>query len=88
MLSLIMLKKLLKEFGCPKIPIYCDERLDDAIKMLDQCMGHNNRKYSIGSTTTGFTIKETKTGQQDWSLLYDSSEQLEDTFFKTLPQSN
>jgi hypothetical protein len=24
-------------------------------------------------------------GQQDWSLLYDSSEQLDDAFFKTLP---
>jgi TnpA family transposase len=34
----------------------------------------------------GFNIKETSTGHQDWSLLYDSSEKLDDAFFKTLPQ--
>ena len=37
-------------------------------------------------TAHGFNIKETKieNEQQDWNLLYDNNEQLDDAFFKTL----
>jgi hypothetical protein len=38
------------------------------------------------SNNPGFNIWETKTGQQCWSLLYDSTEKLDDAFFKKLPK--
>ena len=78
-------EKIATEFGYPKIPIYCDERLDDAIKLLDEAWEKTTGNIETGSNTS-FNLKETKTGQPDWSLLYDSSERLDDAFFKTLPQ--
>jgi TnpA family transposase len=78
-------EKIAAEFGYPKIPIYCDERLDEAIKMLDYAWDTTTENIRLGHNA-GFSLKETKMGQQDWSLLYDSSEQLDDSFFKTLPQ--
>lgn len=78
-------EKISAEFGYPKIPIYCDERLDDAIKMLDDIWEKTTENIQQGNNS-GFNIKETKAGYQDWSLLYDSSEKLDDAFFKTLPQ--
>jgi len=78
-------EKIAAEFGYPKIPGYCNERLDEAIKMLDNAWEKTTENIQHGNNT-GFNIKETKSGQQDWSLLYDSSEKLDDAFFKTLPQ--
>lgn len=78
-------EKIATEFGYPKIPIYCDERLDDAIRMLDITWERTTNNIHAGNNA-GFNLKETKTGQQDWCLLYDSSEKLDDAFFKTLPQ--
>jgi len=78
-------ERIAAEFGYPKIPGYCDERLDEAIKLLDNAWEKTTENIQHGNNT-GFNIKETKTGQQDWSLLYDSSEKLDDAFFKTLPQ--
>jgi TnpA family transposase len=75
-----------KEFGYPKIPIYCDSRLDDAIKLLDETWDTTTENIRLGYNK-GLNVTETKTGEIEWSLLYDSSEPLEDTFFKTLPQS-
>jgi TnpA family transposase len=73
------------KFGYPKIPIYCDERLDDAIEMLDKAWDTTTTNILSGDNS-GFHIKETKSGQPEWSLLYDSSEHLDDAFFKTLPK--
>ena len=78
-------EKISAEFGYPKIPIYCDERLDDAIAMLDRAWDTTTQNIRLDKNA-GFNIKETKSGQQEWSLLYDSSEPLDDTFFKTLPK--
>ncbi|MBE9527512.1 MAG: Tn3 family transposase [Proteobacteria bacterium] len=71
------------EFGYSKIPIYCDQRLDDAIQKLDNAWDTTTENIRL-DYNTGFNFKETKSGQKDWSLLYDSSEKLDDTFFKTL----
>ena len=79
-------EKIAAEFGYPKIPIYCDEWLDDAIKMLDNAWDTTTKNIHLGHNSGFNLLKETKTGQQDWTLLYDSSEQLDDAFFKTLPQ--
>jgi len=78
-------EKISAEFGYPKIPIYCDARLDSAITMLDNVWDKTTENIHLGHNA-GFNLKETKTGEQDWSLLYDSSEKLDDAFFKNLPQ--
>lgn len=73
------------EFGYAKIPIYCDQRLDEALQELNDAWTrttHNIRE----NTNPGFSVRETKTGQQHWSLLYDSVEKLDDAFFKNLPK--
>lgn len=78
-------EQIAAEFGYPKIPIYCDQRLDEALQELNEAWErttHNIRENS----NPGFSIRETKTGQQYWSLLYDSVEKLDDAFFKNLPK--
>lgn len=78
-------EKIATEFGFSKIPIYCDQRLDDALKELDDAWDKTTRRISLGENE-GFSITETKTGEQDWKLEYDSLEELDDAFFKTLSQ--
>lgn len=77
--------KIAAEFGYPKIPIYCDERLDDALKMLDTAWDAVTENIRLDKNL-GFNLKETNTGKQEWSLLYDTSQKLDDAFFKTLPK--
>lgn len=71
--------------GYHKIPVYCDKRLDDALTMLDNTWDITTSRISLGANP-GFNIREAKTGEQDWNLLYDSSEALDDSFFNTLPK--
>jgi TnpA family transposase len=78
-------EKIAAEFGYPKIPIYCDKRLDDALEMLEHAWNQTTENIQLGYNT-GFKIKQKNEGQQVWSLLYDSSEELDDAFFKTLPK--
>ena len=78
-------EKIALKFGYPKIPIYCDKRLDDAIKELDEAWDRTTKRISLGENA-GLTIKETKVGEQEWTLIYDNSEPLENAFFKTLSQ--
>ncbi len=77
-------EKIATKFGYSKIPIYCDERLDKALEMLDHTWDKTTENINLGMNV-GLNIK-TKSGKQEWSLLYDSSENLEDAFFKTLPK--
>jgi len=78
-------EKIAMEFGYPKIPIYCDERLDVALKELDNAWDRTTQRISLGENT-GFNLRKTKTGEEDWSLSYDSRDKLDDSFFKTLSQ--
>ena len=78
-------EKIAIEFGYSKIPIYCDQRLDEALTELDDAWDKTTKRISLGENT-GFLIKEIKPGEYDWTLTYDSSEHLDDSFFKTLPQ--
>ncbi len=71
--------------GYPKIPIYCDARLDEALVVLDNAWDVTTMRISLGENP-GFNLKENKPGEQDWSLNYDSSEPLDDSFFNTLPK--
>jgi TnpA family transposase len=78
-------EKISAEFGYPKIPIYCDKRLDDALKELDGVWDKTTENIRL-KNNSGFNIKETKDGKKKWNLLYDSKEKLDDSFFKTLPK--
>jgi TnpA family transposase len=78
-------EKIANEFGYPKIPVYCDERLDEALMTLDATWDRTTKRIS-GGENSAFNIKEMKTGEQDWSLGYDSLDKLDDAFFKTLSQ--
>jgi hypothetical protein len=78
-------EKIANEFGYPNIPIYCDKHLDEVLCLLDNAWDKTTKRITMGENT-GFKIKETKTGEQEWSLLYDSLDKLDDAFFKTLPQ--
>ncbi|HCB1913183.1 TPA: Tn3 family transposase, partial [Citrobacter amalonaticus] len=78
-------EKISADFGYPKIPVYCDQRLDNALQELNNAWERTTRNID-SSNNPGFNIWETKTGQQCWSLLYDSTEKLDDAFFKKLPK--
>lgn len=78
-------EEIAAKFGYPKIPIYCDKRLDDAMEMLDNAWNMTTENIRLG-VNKGFNLKETKEGKQEWSLLYDSSEKLNDAFFRKLPK--
>ena len=78
-------EKIANEFGYLKIPIYCDQRLDEALQELDNAWDRTTKRIKSGANTA-FNIKETTTGEQDWSLGYNSKDKLDDAFFKTLPQ--
>ena len=78
-------EKIAADFGYPKIPIYCDQRLDDVLQELNDAWERTTGNIQ-DNNNPGFSIRETKTGQQHWSLLYDSAEKLDDAFFKNLPK--
>lgn len=78
-------EKIANEFGYKKIPVYCDEHLNEVLNELDHVWERTTSRINRGENQS-FKIKETKSGEQDWRLGYDSVEKLEDSFFKTLPQ--
>jgi TnpA family transposase len=78
-------EKISTNFGYPKIPIYCDQRLDDALQELNDTWTRTTRNIE-NNNNSGFRIQENKAGEQYWSLLYDSAEKLDDAFFKNLPK--
>ena len=78
-------ERIAREFGYPKIPVYCQERLDEALAALDQAWKITTDNIRL-EQNTGFRLKETKNGESQWGLLYDSREKLEDAFFQTLPK--
>jgi len=78
-------EQIANEFGYKKIPIYCDKRLDEVLQELDCAWTRTTGRITRGENLA-FKIKETKSGEQDWSLSYDSTEKLDDNFFSTVPQ--
>ncbi|MBA2649058.1 MAG: Tn3 family transposase [Legionella sp.] len=78
-------EKIANQFGYPNIPIYCDKHLDEVLELLDNAWERTTERITMGENA-GFKIKETTSGEQEWSLLYDGVDKLDDAFFKTLPQ--
>jgi len=79
------IEKIAHEFGYPRIPIFCDQRLDEALTMLDDAWSRTTKRIRLGENT-GLIIKEAKNGEQEWTLGYDALDSLDDAFFKTLSQ--
>jgi len=52
-------EKIASEFGYPKIPIYCDQRLDDALTALADTWDKTTKRISLGENVE-FNIKENK----------------------------
>ncbi len=80
------IEKVALEFGYPKLPVYCESRLDEAIDALNQAWESTTENIRL-EQNAGFQIKETTDGKVQWRLLYDSSEKLDDSFFRTLPKT-
>lgn len=74
------------EFGYTKIPVYCSERLDQALAELDRAWQTTTDNIRL-EQNTGFKFIEPVAGKPQWRLLYDSREKLEDAFFRTLPKT-
>jgi TnpA family transposase len=79
-------ENIAREFGYPKIPVYCHERLDDAMTELDQAWKTTTDNIRL-EKNKGFKWNEPSAGKPQWRLLYDSREKLEDAFFRTLPKT-
>jgi TnpA family transposase len=79
-------ESIAREFGYPKIPVYCEQRLDDAVVALDQAWKTTTDNIRL-EQNAGFKFKEAVNGKPQWQLLYDRSEKLEDAFFRTLPKT-
>lgn len=77
--------KIAANFGYPKIPVYCDQRLNDALQELNDAWARTTTHIQ-DNTNPGFSLRETTTGQPHWNLRYDSAEKLDDAFFKNLPK--
>lgn len=75
------------EFGYPNIPIFCDGHLDEKVTELDATWENTLRRINSGEND-GFELVETKEDEEpNWHLNYDTSEKLDDTFFKTLSKT-
>ena len=70
------------DYGYSKIPIYCDERLDAALAELDEAWTRTTNRIETGENV-GIEITQTKDTMR-WTLLYDVSEKLDDSFFRNL----
>ncbi|PHM75409.1 transposase [Xenorhabdus cabanillasii JM26] len=79
-------EKISANLGYPKIPVYCDQRLDDVLQELNSAWVRTTDNIQANNNT-GFSLRETRTGQQYWHLLYDRTEKLDDAFFKKLPKA-
>lgn len=73
-----------KKYGFDKVPIYCDQHLDDMSNALDAAWERTSQGI-ISGTNEGINIDlENKT--VPWTLRYDTSEELEDQYLANLPK--
>ena len=74
-------KEIAAKFGYHKIPIYCDQRLDDLLKELDDTWEEVTNNIQAG-TNSGIKIDTDEEGKTTWRLTYDASSKLDDSFFR------
>lgn len=73
------------KFGYNKIPIYCDKHLDKALKNLDNAWSKTNQNI-INGTNKDIALIADKDDNISWKLVYNSKEELDDSFFSNLPK--
>ncbi|NQY65063.1 MAG: Tn3 family transposase [Alteromonadaceae bacterium] len=71
------------KFGYQKIPIYCDERLDDLLTELDEAWEVVTNNIKTG-TNTGIKVEISDNGTTTWQLNYDAGSKLDDSFFRNV----
>ena len=79
------IETICEELGFPRIPVYCDKRLDDVLSELDNAWQRTTTNIE-NNLNTGFMVKQTEDGVSVWNLLYDSTEKLDVSFFSDLPK--
>jgi len=73
-----------KKHGYDKIPIYCDEHLDNMSAELDAAWERTTQGINNG-TNEGINI-DLENKVTPWTLSYDTSEELEDQYLSSLPK--
>ncbi len=73
-----------KKYGYHKIPIFCDEHLDNMLEKLDAAWERTTKGINTGSNE-GINIT-LENNIQTWTLNYDTSEKLDDQFLSDLPK--
>jgi len=79
------IEAICEELGFPRIPVYCDKRLDDVLSELENAWKRTTTNIE-SNLNTGFKVKETEHGVSVWNLLYDSNDKLDVSFFSELPK--
>jgi hypothetical protein len=74
-----------EEFGYKKIPVYCDERLDQALVNLENAWIQTNKNIEDG-TNKSIELETDDKGNVTWKLTYDTDEAEKSTFFDDLPK--
>lgn len=77
-------EEICKKYGYDKIPIYCDEHLDNMSNQLDTAWEQTTHGIVSGSNEDINIDLENK--GVPWSLNYDTSEELEDQYLSNLPK--
>ena len=69
-----------KKYGYPKIPIYCDQRLDELEKLAHETWLNTNENIASGKNT-GIRIED-EDSKKPWTLTYDAhEEEYQEPFF-------
>lgn len=81
------IEEIADKYGYEKIPIYCEEYLDRMLEKLDQSWQRTTQGINAGENL-GINIKtdEKDETQIDWTLRYDASDPVDDTFLNKLPK--
>ena len=72
-----------KQYGYTKIAIYCSEHLDQKLSELTHAW---QNLYKNIDNNKGINIIHMPDGSIEWQLNYDTSEKLDDVFFKNIPK--
>lgn len=77
-------EKIAIQYGYHNIPIFCDAHLDNRLLELDEAWKRTTHGIDSGSNEGFNIINDHKI--PTWTLLYDTSEELEDQYLKNLPK--
>ncbi|MBY0581225.1 MAG: Tn3 family transposase [Rickettsiales bacterium] len=78
-------EEISKKFSYNKIPIFCDQRLDQLLEELDEALINTNANISSG-LNKDIKLITSEDGTISWNLNYDAKEPLSEAFFSNLPK--